>query len=250
MRYGFVLALVLGTGAAMAQEVSVPDGMQMRQLSTHMGEMYAEISDESASAGGFLETVRFEPWQMIDEMFTRSDVVYLMRHGPTDWSKLDDKGVASTDCDNQRVMGPEGAAAMENLGLLLGSNGVWPGQIVVSEWCRNQQTVENLKAGFARADNARTAALPVETDADLNLLLSLQGAPDVVGMRERITNWDGGDGSGPLLMISHFTNIEELTNFTVFEGEILVLDPKRDNRVLGYVRLTSAEPDVGHFSPQ
>ena len=73
MRYGCVLALALGAGTALAQDV--PDGMQMRQLSTHMGEMYAEISTEGASAGGFLETVRFEPWQLIDEMFTRSDVV-------------------------------------------------------------------------------------------------------------------------------------------------------------------------------
>ena len=119
-----------------------------------------------------------------------------------------------------------------------------------SEWCRNQQTVETLTAGYARADAARAEALPGQTDAELNLLLSLQGARDVVGMRERISAWDGGDGSGPLLMISHFTNIEELTNFAVFEGEILVVDPKRDNRVLGYVRLTSAEPDIGHFSPQ
>ena len=147
-------------------------------------------------------------------------------------------------------MSEEGAQNMRDLGTLMAANEVLPSQIVVSQWCRNQQTVETLTAGYARADAARAEALPGQTDAELNLLLSLQGARDVVGMRERISAWDGGDGSGPLLMISHFTNIEELTNFAVFEGEILVVDPKRDNRVLGYVRLTSAEPDIGHFSPQ
>jgi predicted ester cyclase len=34
----------------------------------------------------------------------------------------------------------------------------------------------------------------------------------------------------------------------VFEGETLVLDPDRDNLVLGYVRLRSAGPDIGHFA--
>ena len=86
-----------------------------------------------------------------------------------------------------------------------------------------------------------------ETDPSLNLLLALQGAPNVTALRERILGWDGGNGSGPLLIVTHFTNIDELTEFHVYEGEILVLDPKRDGRVLGYLRLRSAGPDVGHF---
>jgi hypothetical protein len=50
-----------------------------------------------------------------------------------------------------------------------------------------------------------------------------------------------------LLIITHFTNIEEQTQFTVYEGEMLVIDLKRDNRVLGYMRLRSAGRDIGHF---
>lgn len=218
----------------------------MRQISTHMGEMYAEVS-APGSSGEEADTLRFEPWQMIGEMFTRPDLVFLMRHGPTDWSKLDVKDVAPTDCENQRVMSPEGKADMQNLGNLMASNGIAPGKIVVSQWCRNQQTVENLGIGFAQVDAEYARALPVETNPDLNLLLSLQGAPDVKGLKELVLNWDGGDGTGPLLVVSHFTNIEELTNFSVFEGEVLVVDPKRDGRVLGYLRLRSANPDVGHF---
>lgn len=219
----------------------------MRQVSTHMGEMYVELESDGFE---LFDTLRFEPFQMIDEMFLRDDVVYLMRHGPTDWSKLDIKNVGPTDCENQRVMSPEGREAMEGLGALLASNEVLPGEIVVSQWCRNQQTVESLYNGFDKVDPTLRERIPVETNPDLNLLLSLQGAPNVEGLREIISNWDGGEGNGPLLLISHFTNIEELTTFTVYEGEILILDPKRDNRVLGYLRLASAAPDVGHFNVQ
>ena len=43
-------------------------------------------------------------------------------------------------------------------------------------------------------------------------------------------------------------NKAELTEFAVYKGEALVLDPKQNNRVSGYLRLKTASPDVGHFS--
>jgi hypothetical protein len=97
------------------------------------------------------------------------------------------------------------------------------------------------------ADAGYAKTVPVEVDPELDLLLSLQGAANVTALRERISAWDGVGKSGPLLIVTHFTNIEELTQFTIYEGEMLVIDPKRNNRVLGYVRLRSAGPDVGHF---
>lgn len=243
------LCFVLGASTAIAQEK--PTG-QIEQVSTHMGEMTAEMPD---AGPGLDDRLVFEPFQMVDELTTRDDIVFLMRHGPTDWSKLDVKNVAPTDCVNQRIMSPDGRKDMENLGLLLGANLLFPSQIIVSEWCRNQQTLESLKVGFNQVIEGVGDEFVVETDPDLNLLLSLQGAPDVKAMREKISAWDGGSSrrdviKGPLLMISHFTNIQELTNFSVFEGEILVVDPKRDNRVIGYLRLKSAAPDIGHFNPQ
>ncbi len=224
-----------------------PEGMPdtVRRISTHMGEM--GMSAESG-ASEIEDTLRFEPYQQIEEMFLRDDVVFLMRHGPTDWSKRDAKDVAPTDCANQRVLSAEGAEDMRNLGTLMAANDVLPSEIVVSGWCRNQQTLDYLFEGFDRVDPEIAANMPHETDPNLNLLLSLQGAETVTSLREHVTDWDGNpDRKGPLLLISHYTNIEELTQFRVFEGEILVLDPKRDNQVLGYLRLRSAEPDVGHF---
>ncbi len=237
------IVLVPTTGVAQEDEHRLDT---MRQVSTHMGEMVAGMEAATDTPG--LESIRFEPWQMIDEMFFRDDVVYLMRHGPTDWSKLDIKDVAPTDCDNQRVMSDEGKVAMETLGIVLASNGILPSEIKVSEWCRNQETVEHLQIGFDSVDPEIRGTIPVETVPGINLLLSLQGAPDVTSLEQLVGEWDGSDGRGPRLIISHFTNIEEFTQFNVYEGEILVLDPKRDNRVLGYLRLASAAPDVGHFS--
>ncbi len=237
-----IATMALGAFLATAAPLAAMEG-QIEQLSTHMGEMSVTMSSGQDAVP---DRLRFEPYQMIDELFLRNDIVYLMRHGPTDWSFLDVKDVAPTDCENQRVMVDDGQMAMENLGTLLAANDILPGEIVVSEWCRNQQTLESLQAGFARVDPSIADQIPVETNGDLNLLLALQGVPDVSAMREMISNWEGNE-NGPLLLISHFTNIEELTNFQVFEGEILMLDPKRNNRVIGYLRLRSAAPDIGHF---
>lgn len=238
--YGMVLAAAVVS--------TTPGWAEISQMSAHVGSMAAGMEAEAeAREDGVLDNLRFEPWQMVDEMFFRDDVVYLMRHGPTDWSKLDQKNVAPEDCENQRIMIEDGIRDMRRMGFILAENGVMPGKIVVSEWCRNQQTVEALLAGYEASEPGVTAEIPIETSADLNLLLSLQGAENVTALRDRISAWQGSGGKGPLLLVSHFTNIEELTQFTVYEGEILVVDPKRDNRVLGYVRLSTAEPDVGHF---
>ncbi len=218
----------------------------IRQVSRHIGEMAVAVGSTDVEVE---DKLRFEPYQQLEDMFLRDDVIFLMRHGPTDWSKLDQKNVAPTDCENQRIMSVDGAEHMRDLGTLMASNEITPSQIVVSEWCRNQQTLTHLFEGFDRVDPKIATEMPVETDASVNLLLSLQGAKNVSNLRDRISAWDGDpDRKGPLLIITHYTNIEELTQFRVFEGEMLVLDPKRDNQVLGYVRLQSAQPDVGHFA--
>ncbi|WP_299844313.1 ester cyclase [uncultured Jannaschia sp.] len=233
---------------AFAQTEIEHDGMigTISQVSNHVGEMAVEVTSGEFEVD---DALRFEPYQLIEEMFLRDDVVFLMRHGPTDWSKLDIKDVGPTDCADQRIMSDEGVVHMRNFGTLMAANDVVPSRIVTSQWCRNQQTVEHLMEGFDRVDPEIAANMPVETNPELNLLLSLQGAPNTTELSRLISDWEGDpERDGPLLVVSHYTNIEELTQFRVFEGEVLVLDPKRDNRVLGYLRLKSAEPDVGHFA--
>lgn len=122
----------------------------------------------------------------------------------------------------------------EDFGLLLAANGIRPARVVTSEGCRYAGRARERDGGDL-PDHA--AGIDLVTYPALDLLLSLQDAPDVDEIRDLISTWDCNDGSGPLLVISHFTNIEELTNFSVYDGEMVMIDPKRDNRVLGYVRL-------------
>lgn len=245
LRRGAAVAAALLAFLPVAASAQVLAGMT--QISPEMGEMTATL--ETAEGGRTVEdTLRFEPFQLIEEMFLRNDVVWVMRHGPTDWSKLDIKDAGPTACADQRILSPEGRTDMVNMGILLAENEVLPGRIVASEWCRNQQTVAALLEGAGMVEPEYPEQVPVETSGDLNLLLALQGAPDVVNLRELVSSWSGEGFERPLLVVTHFTNIEELFNFSVYEGEILVVDPKRDNRVLGYLRLRSAAPDVGHFN--
>lgn len=221
---------------------------RIERISQHSGEMTMTMP-ALAAGDEITESLRFEPWQMLDDLF-RDDVVFLMRHGPTDWDKRDAYDVAPDDCANQRIMTPEGQRQMYEMGALMVANDLVPGRVVVSRWCRNQQTFEALREGMLVADPQALDGVEIETVDDLNLLLSLQGAPNVTRLRQMVTDWDGSEASGPLLVITHYTNINELTEFSVYEGEMLMVDPKRDNRVLGYLRLRSAAPDIGHFSAQ
>lgn len=88
----------------------------------------------SAEARGDVEVddaLRLEPFQQLGEMFGRDDDVVLMRHGPTGWSKPDVEDVAPDDCADPRVMSPEGARDMRDLGALMAADGVPPAEIVV-----------------------------------------------------------------------------------------------------------------------
>ena len=244
------IALLVAGGAILSASGAAadPDPKSVSPVTTFVGEMAVPMPGGGIDRSQVDNSLRFEPLQSFDEMFLRDDVVFLMRHGPTDWSKLDRKDVAPTDCANQRILSDQGRKDTEDLGALLAFNDIRFGRIVVSEWCRNQQTYDALERGYDSVEPGAWEATPVEASADLNLLLSLQGAPNVTNLRALVSGWDGGDQTGPLLIISHFTNIQELTEFAVYEGEMLVLDPKRENRVLGYVRLRTAQPDIGHFN--
>ncbi len=243
-RSGLLALLLLAATPAIAQDAVVREG-EMRQVSVHQGAMMSP-RQSAQDTREQRDVIRFEPIEMIQDLVSRHDLVFLMRHGPTDWSHPDIYDVAPTDCANQRVQSAQGRIDMQNLGVLLADNALEPGMIAVSEWCRNQETVENLLVGMRVVDPGY--ATEVETDPELNLLLSLQGATDVTALRDRISSWTGEGASGPLLIVTHYTNIDELTNYSVYEGEMLIIDPKRDNRVLGYLRLRSAGPDAGHFA--
>ncbi len=219
--------------------------------------MDAEATVEEIAAAADEARVFFEPRGLLGQIRERPDLVLLMRHGPTDWSFLDRDDVEPEDCSSQRVMTVQGREDMRALSHVMAQGGIVPSHIVSSRWCRNQDTTRNFLAGLRAHPNSARRETTLEWDDGINLLLSSQGAETVTPLRQRIADWNARqDGEtdeeplpGPLLIISHFTNIAELTEFNVYEGEMLVLDPDRNNRVLGYLRLADAAPDIGHFDP-
>jgi Histidine phosphatase superfamily (branch 1) len=238
---GFVLA-ILAAGHANAEGLG--QGEMAFKNEGHTGVVYPDAgSDLSGELRGSL---RFEPITMLGDLY-RKDIVLLMRHGPTDWSQIDLRGVDPKDCAHQRMLTHAGREAMQQLGMHLAVSEILPTEIRVSPWCRNADTFAALMDGIGRVNPVYPHSVLVEEDPGLGLLLSLGGAASVVPITDAIDDWQARGPTGPLLLITHYTNIEELTEFKVYEGEILVLDPTLGNRVLGYLRMDSAKPDAIHF---
>ncbi|MEM7723113.1 MAG: hypothetical protein AAF376_12120 [Pseudomonadota bacterium] len=247
MAFGFMAALgalALPFGAQAQDEAS---GLELIQRSGHAGTMQMPEEMASLEVDGS-EGIVFEPYQMTDELYERHDLVFLMRAGPSDWTEDDAPAATVSDCTAQRSISARGYGQMRALGAMMGIIGVIPGEIVASEWCRTQDTVAALVEGFAFIDEDQAEAIPVATEPYVNQLDLSGDDADVAMLEQTIRDWDG-NADGPLLIVTHFENIQALTQFNVYAGEMLVLDPVLDGRVLGYLRLISARPDRVHFDP-
>ena len=233
-------------------------GAGIRQLSAHEGEMTMDLelvmraapaTVRPAAPEAARESLRFEPFQIVDELFD-DDLVFVMRAGPADPPGADPARAAAAagDCAAQRDLSPLGRDRMRAMGILMAGNGLRPGRVLHSERCRARGTAEALAEGFALIDPG-AAPIPAAPLPAANPL-GRGPAADVAALRARVMAWDGpegGDAAGPLLVVTHFATIEALTTFRTYEGEILILDPDRAGRILGYVRLRSAAPDAGRF---
>lgn len=246
------LAAALSAGGAVAQEMRQTEDGVIEPTSGFAGRMSMEMETSVPEEMAVTETIRFEPWQMLGDLF-RDDLVFVMRGGPSNWASGDAEDAAPMACEAQRLLTERGQDTMRQLGALLVANELRPGDVLVSRWCRTQQTYAALEKGMLQTDMDALDGLTADVDPRLDLMGAAQGQEDAAGLREIIMEWDGGDGDGPLLVITHFPNIEALTEFRVYEGEMLIVDPKRDaetgGRVLGYMRLASATPDPVRFDP-
>ncbi|WP_308916568.1 hypothetical protein [Jannaschia sp. LMIT008] len=239
------VALSVLASVAAAQEAREMKGdgwsAAIAPVSGFTGEMTMTMESETPQDMAVTEAIRFEPWQMLDELF-RNDIVFVMRAGPSDWDAPDDPEAGPMDCTGQRPLSNRGDDAMRQLGTLLVVNELRPGRILVSERCAAQQTYAALERGMLNLDMNALDGMTADLDPRLTRLGTRNGG-DGASLREVVMDWDGGEGEGPLLVITHFDNVEAMTNFRIYEGEMLMVDPKRDGRVLGYLRLASATPD-------
>ena len=250
MRAPALAALLLAALPVVAQESDENPEWEgkIEPVSGFTGQMSMTMETDVPEDMAVEEVIRFEPWQMLDDLF-RDDLVFLMRSGPSDWDVVDDPAADAQDCESQRLLTETGQDQMRQLGALLVVNGLKPGQVSMSHWCRAQQTYLALEEGMVDADMNALDGMGAGMDAALDPLVAESGPAEIDALRELILNWNGGDGDGPLLLITHFENIEALTRFRVYEGEMLILDPTRGGRVLGYLRLGSATPDLVRFDP-
>lgn len=239
------LGLVALSIGANAQEDA--SALELIQRSGHAGTMQMPEEMAELRVDG-AESIVFEPYQMTDDLYDRHDLVFLMRGGPSDWSQEDQDGVALSDCSGQRSLSDQGVAQMRALGAMMGIVGVIPGEVVASDWCRTQQTVDAMIDGFAFVNDDQADAISVASAAYANQMPYGGTEAEVAALLDRVQSWEGHE-NGPLLIVTHFNNIQALTEFNVYEGEMLVLDPTLGGRVLGYLRLTSAEPDIIRFDP-
>lgn len=245
------LAAALGAAApATGQEAARGpdwDGV-IEPLSGFAGQMSMVMESSAPDDMAITDTIRFEPWQMLGDLF-RDDIVLLMRSGPTDWRVADAPDAGLEACDRQRGLTEEGRDAMRQLGALLVVNELTPGAVRAAPWCRAQETYAALERGMLQVDRDALDGMSVRTPMELAPVPDAAEAADVAALRDLVLGWDGGDGDGPLLIVTEFPDIAALTRFHVYEGEMLILDPRRDGRVLGYLRLASATPDPIHFDP-
>ena len=251
IRRGVIAALILCATVATAQDAddAVLEGAEGRvePVSGFTGQMSMTMEAGVPEDMAVTEVIRFEPWQMLDEIF-RDDLVFVMRAGPTDWDASDDPEAGPMECDRQRRLSEAGAERMRQLGALMIVNGIRPGAVRVSRWCRAQETYAAMERGMLATGKRALDGMDVAGAERLAPVGAAHGAVDAEGLLEAAMAWEGGE-DGPLLLVTDFPNIEGMTRFNTYEGEMLIVDPKRGGRVLGYLRLGSAEPDPIHFDP-
>ncbi|MBM2576272.1 hypothetical protein JQC91_08135 [Jannaschia sp. Os4] len=239
-----LLAAAVAAAPAAAQEARVIEGPDwsavIAPVSGFTGEMSMTMEVTAPEDMAVTEVIRFEPWQILDELF-RDDLVFVMRAGPSDWDAAEDEASAPMDCAAQRPLSDTGTDEMRQFGALVVVNDLRPGKVLASERCRAQATWAAMERGMAGLGIDTMDGM--QTDLDPRLTLGAGGD----ALMDAVMEWDGGDGDGPLLLITHFSNIEAATRFRVYEGEMLILDPKREGRVLGYLRLASARPDAVRY---
>lgn len=152
--------------------------------------------------------------------------VALMRHASAPGTG-DPANFRLGSCETQRNLDEAGRGDAAEIGRRLRAAGILVTQVRASRWCRGLET-----ASLAFPD------VPTVPDSALDSLVGAD-APQVArqtrNARAMIARWSGRQGV--LVLVTHAVNIEALTGLGVAEGEIVVLQPRRDGfDVVGRLR--------------
>lgn len=135
-------------------------------------------------------------------------LVILARHGDAPGSG-EPEGFTLGKCDTQRNLSDKGRKQAGEIGAALRAAGIDVARVLASELCRTRQTAELMKMG------------PVESAAAFNDFADFRQKANELLSRERniIENWRG---PGALLIVTHGSNIKELTGLHVDPGAMVI----------------------------
>lgn len=152
--------------------------------------------------------------------------VILMRHTQTVPGVGDPSGFQLEECSTQRNLNELGIEQARSLGAALRNAGIRIGRVLVSQWCRADDTarfvLEAASQGNASQGKVKRERLPALNNVwDDDSRIDQQ----VAEIRAAIGRWQG---PGILLMVSHGVTIRPVTGQSAPQGGFFVLQPNSD----------------------
>ena len=144
--------------------------------------------------------------------------VILMRHTQTVPGVGDPAGFKLADCATQRNLNDLGKDQARRFGIALKTAGVEMGKVLVSEWCRADDTARYILEAAGIPNLPRKRFWPLNNVWDDDSRLEQQ----VAEVRAAIASWRG---PGTLLMVSHGVTIRPVLGRTTAQGGFFVIKP-------------------------
>lgn len=142
-------------------------------------------------------------------------LVVLVRHATTEPGVGDPPGYRLDDCSSQRQLSADGRRQAARLGRLLAAQGLRPGKVLSSRWCRCQDTA---RLAFGQVEP--WPALDSFFDARDREAVQTTALRDALGLLApgELVAW-----------VTHMVNITALTGAGAAMGEALVLRAERQH---------------------
>lgn len=144
--------------------------------------------------------------------------VILMRHTQTVPGVGDPDGFKLEECATQRNLNDEGIDQARRFGAVLKAAGIRIGRVLVSEWCRADDTARYILEAAGQSDLPRTRFWPLNNVWDDDSRVDEQ----TTKTRAEIASWQG---PGTLLMVSHGVTIRPVTGQSTSQGGFFVIEP-------------------------
>ena len=155
----------------------------------------------------------------LGDQLRRGDVVLVIRHAATDFSKPDQDPVDLKDCRTQRNLSADGRRDASRIGQGAQRLQLRIGAVLSSPFCRTRETA---RLAFGRATVSPTLLNTVTADHDAAWRRQIRAARRLLGTKPR-PGW-------VTVLVTHGSVVGDVTGLTLEEGETLVFRPLGDSR--------------------